>query len=69
MELSPGERAALRQWYGEHVAPRIVALPPATIRHATGLSERYVALIRRGHVPHSLHFVALARVVGRAPPI
>jgi hypothetical protein len=60
--------AALREWYAGNVAPAIVSVAPAKIRAATGLSECYITLIRRGTVPHPIHFAALAGVAGVIVP-
>jgi len=62
--LSRLQLAEIRSWYLETVVPRIVAVSPNKIRSATGLSDRYIVLIRRSIFPHPMHFPALAGVVG-----
>jgi hypothetical protein len=50
--------------FEDQIAPILRTLPTAVIRAATGWSESYVSLVRRGHyVPHRRHWPALLRVV------
>jgi len=50
------------------VAPLLAKSPLAEIRHATGLSTRYVIMIRQGFVPHPRHYPVLAALVGVKAP-
>lgn len=45
------------------IAPRLVDIPIAALRHATGLSRAYVKRIKRGHIPHSRHWGVLRGIV------
>jgi hypothetical protein len=58
----------LREWFTATVAPHLAKYPIAEIRHATGLSTRYVIMIRQGLVPHPRHYPALASLVGSELP-
>ena len=42
----------VRQWFIASVAPLVAKSSIAEIRGATGLSARYVIVIRQGHAPH-----------------
>jgi hypothetical protein len=54
----------LREWFTATVAPLVAKCSIAEIRRATGLSTRYVIMIRKGCVPHPRHYPALATLVG-----
>src|SRR5205807_199779 len=54
----------LRDWFTATVAPLVAERPIAEIRRTTGLSTRYVIMIRQGLVPHPRHYKALAALVG-----
>ena len=58
----------LREWFIAGVAPLLANCPIADIRHTTGLSTRYVIMIRQGLVPHPRHYPALAALVGIEMP-
>jgi hypothetical protein len=50
--------------FEEEILPKLQSVPLSKIQQATGLSLRYVSLIRRGKCPHQRHLAALARLVG-----
>lgn len=56
-----GERAA----YVREILPTLQQLSLSTIASATGLSQQYCSLIRRGlRVPHPRHWQTLAHIRG-----
>jgi CRISPR-associated endonuclease Cas1 len=57
-----------REWFTTSVAPLVAKRPIAEIRRTTGLSTRYVIMIRQGLVPHPRHYPALAALVGIEVP-
>jgi hypothetical protein len=58
----------LRDWFTARVAPLVAKCSIAEIRRSTGLSTRYVIMIRQGLVPHPRHYPALAALVGIEVP-
>lgn len=53
----------LREWFTATVRPLLAKCSIAEIRNATGLSTRYVIMIRKGLVPHPRHYLVLAALV------
>jgi hypothetical protein len=58
----------LREWFTATVAPLVAKRSIAEIRRVSGLSTRYVIMIRQGLVPHPRHYPVLATLVGVEPP-
>ena len=58
----------LREWFTTTLAPLLAKRPLAEIRGATGLSTRYVIMIRQGYVPHPRHYTMLAELAGVEAP-
>jgi len=58
----------LREWFTATVAPLLAKSPLAEIRHATGLSTRYVIMIRQGFVAAPEALSVLAALVGVKAP-
>jgi|HubBroStandDraft_4_1064222.scaffolds.fasta_scaffold00040_42 hypothetical protein len=72
------QRATIRGWlpsslpawltqssYRELILPRLSAVTVTTLAHALNVSEPYAAKLRKGqHVPHPMHWQALAELVG-----
>jgi CRISPR-associated endonuclease Cas1 len=58
------EEAATRgsdpETYREHIWPRIKDLTLKELTQATGLTEGYMSMVRRGRVPHVMHWAALS---------
>lgn len=54
----------LREWFTATVTPLVAQCPIAEICRTTGLSKRYVIMIRQGLVPHPRHYPTLAALVG-----
>jgi hypothetical protein len=58
----------LREWFAAIVAPLVAKCSIPEIRRATGLSTRYVIMIRQGLAPHPRHYAVLAELVGAEMP-
>jgi CRISPR-associated endonuclease Cas1 len=72
-------KAAEQAWEARHdkpdpaiflteILPAIQAIPTSRLEQATGLSRRYIAMIRRGeHTPHPRHWPALRNLTESQP--
>ena len=63
-EALHGDGQAEREQFVREIQPQLASVPVERIAAATGLSLRYISLIRRGaYVPHPMHYEALRRCV------
>jgi hypothetical protein len=55
--------------FASGILPLLDGVPMSQLEHATGLSRRYLTVVRRGEkTPHPRHWQALLTAAGRPAP-